>query len=69
MNQDFASPQEEPSGQPEVSTNSIEITRGQKGTYGWTIKVRWPVGIAAQQTLADIKGIDSDLRATFGAEG
>lgn len=46
-------------------SNSITLTRGQKGTYAWDIKLRWPVGEAAQQTLCDLEIIDKKLRATY----
>jgi hypothetical protein len=42
-------------------SNSITLSRGQKGTYAWEIKLRWPVGAAADQTLDDLNAIDKKL--------
>ena len=51
------------------TTNSIKLSRSQKGTYGWEIKVRWPLGAAAAQTLADIKTIDDKLQQDYPTGG
>ena len=40
----------------------IELTRGQKGTYGWTITSH---GGLPDPTLADITYIDGKLREFF----
>lgn len=56
---------EQAQGAPE-NTNSIKIIRGQKGSYGWEVKVRWPVGVAAEQSLVDLKAIDDRLRSDYG---
>ena len=41
---------------------SIELARGQRGGYGWTIKVR---GQDAAQILAAVDGIDRQLRDKY----
>jgi hypothetical protein len=53
---------------PEI-TNSITLSRGQKGTYAWEIKLRWPMGAAVDQTLEDMSSIDDRLRATYPTAG
>ena len=40
----------------------VEVTRGQKGSYGWTISIS---GTDIQDILADIKSTDAVLRADF----
>ena len=41
---------------------SIELARGQRGAYGWTIKVR---GKDADEILARIAQIDAVLRSRY----
>ncbi len=41
----------------------IELTRGQKGTYGWTITAH---GAMADPTLAEIGYIDGKLLNWYG---
>ena len=41
---------------------SIELARGQRGAYGWTIKVR---GKDADEILARIAQIDTKLRLNY----
>jgi len=41
---------------------SIELARGQRGGYGWTIKVR---GKDESEILARIATIDSKLRVNY----
>jgi len=41
---------------------TIEVTRGQKGSYGWTIKVS---ATDADDILARVKAADLQLRADF----
>lgn len=40
----------------------IELTRGQKGTYGWTIVVH---GIQADIAIDDLQHIDQQLREQY----
>ena len=40
----------------------LELTRGQKGAYGWVITVH---GERIPHTLYDLKQIDDELRATY----
>lgn len=42
---------------PAPVQESVEITRGQKGGYGWTIKAA---------TVDRVAEIDADLRSRFG---
>lgn len=46
------------------STNpiTIEVTRGQKGSYGWIVKV---AGTDADHILAQLQAADLQLRADF----
>lgn len=44
---------------------SIEITRGQRGGYGWSIKV---YGADVDEILARIIEIDLRLRDTYASE-
>lgn len=46
-------------------TNSIALSRGQKGTYAWEIKLRWPMETDDTQTLADLARIDNHLRKAY----
>ena len=41
---------------------TVEITRGQRGGYGWTVKVR---GQDPGQVLAAIRELDTRLRAEY----
>ncbi len=41
---------------------TIEVTRGQKGSYGWTIKVS---GNGSNDILAQIRDADTNLRLNF----
>ena len=43
---------------------SIELSRGQKGSYGWTIKVHMK---DAEEALAQIRLIDANLKSVYGA--
>jgi hypothetical protein len=45
-----------------ASNLSIEVERGQRGGYGWTIKV---YGCEFLDVADQIKAIDSSLRATY----
>jgi len=45
---------------------SVEISRGQKGSYGWTVKVR---GDDDEDVMTLLKKIDGSLRASFNTEG
>ncbi|MBA7560738.1 hypothetical protein ES708_02369 [subsurface metagenome] len=40
----------------------IELIRGQKGTYAWTITCRGPRG---DLVLSDIESLDNDLRRDY----
>ena len=50
------------------TTNSVEITRGQRGTYGWTIKVRFPIDGEVHDALAKMIIIDGQLRKDYPTE-
>jgi hypothetical protein len=41
---------------------SIEVTRGQRGSYGWTIKVS---GDDAEKVRARVEDIDAKLRGDY----
>lgn len=41
---------------------TIEVTRGQKGSYGWTIKV---AGTDYPSILTQIRDADTNLRLNF----
>jgi hypothetical protein len=41
---------------------SIEVTRGQRGSYGWTIKV---AGTDPEQVREKVREIDNKLRTDF----
>jgi len=41
---------------------SVELARGQRGGYGWTIKLR---GKTTDAILAEIDRIDAQLRARY----
>ena len=41
---------------------SVEISRGQKGSYGWTIKVRHD---DSMEVLTEIAKIDGSLRQSY----
>lgn len=47
--------------------HSLEITRGQTGKTGWSIKMYFEPGKEAE-TLEAIKDLDAKLRAHFGGE-
>jgi len=51
------------------SSNSIELSRGQKGTYGWTLKLRWPMGEPSEGTLMELRAIDAQLRREYPTAG
>ncbi len=40
----------------------IELTRSQKGTYGWTVTVH---GTRADSALSDLESLDNDLRTDY----
>jgi len=42
---------------------TVEVTRGQRGAYGWTIKVK---GSTKGGVLEQIEDIDQQLRNKFG---
>jgi hypothetical protein len=43
---------------------SIELSRGQKGSYGWTIKVH---AATTEETIQQVNTIDTNLRKVYGA--
>lgn len=45
---------------PTPVQESVEITRGQKGGYGWTVKAG---------SVERVAEIDAELRTKFGGEG
>ena len=45
----------------------IELTRGMKGTYGWTICLRGQRGRAAE-ALAKLEEIDATLKKSYPSE-
>ena len=46
--------------------DTIELIRGQRGGYGWVIKVRGP---DADELLARANRIDRELRTTYPQPG
>jgi len=57
----------------EMFPHSIELTKGQKGGYGWTIKVRYPstgpIDKMAAKSMAEVvRDIDLELRNSFKDE-
>jgi len=42
---------------------TVEVTRGQRGAYGWTIKVK---GATGGGVIEQIESIDHQLRIKFG---
>lgn len=42
---------------------TIELTRGQRGAYGWTIKVK---GNESKAVIDQIENIDRQLRNLYG---
>lgn len=48
-----------------VPTNSVTLTRGQKGTYAWEIKLRWPMGSPDKDVLDGLRGLDRALRNEY----
>ena len=49
----------------ELDPYTVELSRGMKGTYGWTIKVR---GKDKNDVLHDIDTINGVLRIAYGLE-
>ena len=45
------------------SENSIKLTRGQKGAYGWEIKM---YGLNTNAILRNIEATDGKLRKNYG---
>lgn len=48
------------------TTNSIKLMKMSKG-YQWEVKLHFPIGAAAEQTLNDLGEIDAKLKATYPA--
>ena len=44
---------------------SVEITRGQRGGYGWTIKL---YGVETNEVVDQVKACDDKLKALFLAQ-
>jgi hypothetical protein len=42
---------------------TVELTRGQRGAYGWTIKVK---GSDKSDVMEQIRAIDAQLRNNYG---
>ena len=42
---------------------SVELARGQRGGYGWTIKIRGDVGL---EVLNELFKVDETLKSKFG---
>jgi len=53
---------DQPGPPPPAPTSSVELTRGQRGAYGWTIKCHDPDIFAA---LREVQDIDQQLRAAY----
>jgi len=51
----------------ELFPHSIEVTKGAKGQYGWTIKVRFKdtLGLTPQVMADTVANIDKELREKF----
>ena len=53
-------------------SDSVEITRGQKGTYGWTIKVYGQLGdgdLDRDALYTKLDQVDLRLHERFGTDG
>lgn len=44
----------------------VELTRGQKGSYGWTITVHT---VTAEQAVQQLKELDAQLQTQFNHNG
>lgn len=44
----------------------VELSRGQRGTYGWTITVHT---VTANQATQQLKDLDAQLQAQFNHNG
>ena len=61
--------EQEQSKLAELFPHSIELTKGQKGGYGWVIKIRFPGQMPAPDKMAQaVKDVDAELRKTFKDE-
>jgi hypothetical protein len=51
----------------ELFPHSIEVTRGAKGQYGWTIKARFKdtLGLTPQVMADTMANIDKEMRERF----
>jgi hypothetical protein len=49
----------------EMYPHSIEVTRGVKGTYGWTIKVRFKPDHPTVDMAKVVGDLDKELRERF----
>ena len=63
--------EQETSKMAELFPHSIELTKGQKGGYGWVIKIRFPADrvVDAERMAKAVKDVDAELRKTFGEQG
>jgi hypothetical protein len=49
----------------EMFPDSVEISKGQKGGYGWTIKLRFPTGVTNEDKVKQLTDLDNKLREKF----
>jgi hypothetical protein len=49
----------------EMFPDSVEISKGQKGGYGWTIKLRFPAGVTNEDKVKQLTDLDNKLREKF----
>ena len=53
----------------ELFPHSIEITKGQKGGYGYTVKVRFPDGKTPEEMVTYTKLLTDKLEDQYKSEG
>jgi hypothetical protein len=55
----------------EMFPHSIEVSKGVKGGYGWTIKVRFKdtIGLTPETMALTMSNIDKALRKEFPEQG
>ena len=51
----------------ELFPDSVELSKGIKGGYGWTIKVRFKPDTSAEDKVKTLETIDVLLKEKFGS--
>ncbi len=57
--------EQEMSKMVQLYPNSVEVNRGVKGGYGWTVKLRFPFGKTPAEMAASLADLDRELKAKF----